>query len=86
MTHVRHICGALNENGSDWLLYLNAWFPVGGIVCEGLQGVALLNEVWPCGGGGTLLEEVWPCEGGVVLWRRCGLVEEEWSCGGGVAL
>jgi hypothetical protein len=66
-------------NDSHKLIHLNVWSVVGRTLWEGLGGVAVLEEVWPCWrrcgrvGGVALLEEVWPC------WR-CGRV------GGGVAL
>lgn len=37
-------CGGLNKNGPNKLIGLNVWSPVGGIVWEGLGGVALLKE------------------------------------------
>lgn len=40
-----NVCGSLNENGSHRLLYLNAWFTVGGTIWEGLKSVALLDDV-----------------------------------------
>lgn len=41
----------LKENGLHRLIYLNAWFPVGGTVWEGLEGVPLLEEVYHKVGG-----------------------------------
>ena len=37
--------GGLNDNGPYRLICLNAWFPVGGTILEGLGGVVLLEEV-----------------------------------------
>lgn len=39
------MCGGLDENGSHRLVCLNALFPVGGTVWEGLGGAALSEEV-----------------------------------------
>lgn len=38
-------CGGLNENGSLTLTSLKAYFPVNGIVWEGLGSVVLFEEV-----------------------------------------
>lgn len=43
-------CGSWNENGSHKFIYLNAWYPAGRTVCEGLGLVALLEEA-PLGMG-----------------------------------
>lgn len=37
--------GSFNENGPHWLVYLNTWFPVGGTVWLGLEGVTFLEEM-----------------------------------------
>lgn len=39
-------CGGLEENGSHWLIHLSAWSLDGETVWKGLEGVALLSEVW----------------------------------------
>lgn len=44
------MCGSLNENGSHRFIYFNAQAPVGGILWEGLEGVAFQ---W-CGEGMSL--------------------------------
>lgn len=41
----RWACGALNEYGPHRLIYLSTWSPVGETICEGLGGVALMEEV-----------------------------------------
>lgn len=38
-------CSGLNENVLHRLRCFNTWSPVGGAVCEGSGGVALLEEV-----------------------------------------
>ena len=38
-------CGGLNENSPHRLIYLNTWSPVGRTVLEGLESMALLEEV-----------------------------------------
>jgi hypothetical protein len=38
-------CDSLNEDGSHRLIYLNTWSSVGGVVWEGLGGMALLEEM-----------------------------------------
>lgn len=38
-------CSSLNENGPHRHMYLNTWYLVGGIVCEGLGGMVLLDDV-----------------------------------------
>lgn len=35
----------LNEKNPHKLIYLNAWSPGGGTVLDGLEGVAMLEEV-----------------------------------------
>ena len=42
---ILHDGGGLNENGPNELRYLNTWYPVGGTVWEGLEGVFLLEEM-----------------------------------------
>lgn len=44
-TVILHDGGGLNENGPNELMYLNTWYPVGGTVWEGLEGVFLLEEM-----------------------------------------
>ena len=45
------VCVGLNKNGHYRLRYLNAWFPLGGTVWEGLRCMALLEEVCHLGVG-----------------------------------
>lgn len=37
-------CKSLDENGPPRLISVNTWFPVGGTVLEGLEGITLLGK------------------------------------------
>jgi hypothetical protein len=42
-------CGGLNDNGSHRLIYLNVWFPVGGLFGKDLEVWPYWKEVCLCG-------------------------------------
>jgi len=43
--HIKDNCGGLNEHGLHRLMYMNTWFLAGRTIWEGLEGVALVEEV-----------------------------------------
>lgn len=49
VTTMPGICGGLNESNPDRLLHLNAQYPVGGAVQNGLGSMALVEQVGHCG-------------------------------------
>lgn len=59
-------CGGLIENGSHRFVYLKAWLLVSGTTWEGLEGVALSDEVYHC--GWTLgFQKLTPCPVSTIL-------------------